>query len=139
MIVDEVLSLIQRVAKQSVDTQGIVAELKTLAAKDRDALERLSPQALIESGDSPEQARAKLPVQLWWEAIAVLFRFFPGLGPYSFSPHLGEAPPEALDSIFERPISELEGLIRRLRSVLLPSVSANDEIAQLLRDELTSP
>jgi hypothetical protein len=139
VIVDEMLSLIQRVAKQSADTQSILAELRMLASKDRDALDRLSPQALIESGDSPEQARAKLPIQLWWEAIAVLFRFFPGLGPYSFSANLGEAPPEALERVFEKPIAELESLTRRLRSVLLPSVSANEELAQLLRDELTSP
>ncbi|MGH7866597.1 MAG: hypothetical protein ACREP9_02940, partial [Candidatus Dormibacteraceae bacterium] len=97
------------------------------------------PQALIESGDSPEQARAKLPIQLWWEAIAVLFRFFTGLGPFSFCPNLGTPPCDALESAFEPPITELEGLTQRLRSVLLPSVSANQEIAQLLRDELTSP
>ncbi len=139
VLVDEVLSLIGRIAKQPKDTQGLAAELKALATQDREAFDRISPQALIEAGDSPEQARAKLPIEVWWEAIAVLFRFFPGLGAHSFCPNLGEAAPGALETVFDQPVSELERLVRRLRNVLLPSVTANQELAQLLRDELTSP
>jgi hypothetical protein len=138
VIVDDALSLAQRVAREATDTAGVLAELKALTARDRDVLDRLSPNTLVESGDSPEQARAKLPIELWWETMALLFRFFPGLGPHSFCHTLGEAPNEALEAVFDRPVSELENLVRRLRHILLPGTAANLEIAQLLRDELTA-
>jgi hypothetical protein len=136
VIVDEVLSLVRRVAKEPNGNPGLASGLKKLASRDRDLLDRLSPHALIESGDSPEQARAKLPLDLWWEALAILFRFFPGLGPQSFCQGLGDTTPEALESVFDRPVAELEKLVHRLRNILLPSVAANQELAQMIRDQL---
>jgi hypothetical protein len=138
VILDEVLSLAQHFSKETAETDSLVSQLTQLTARDQHALDLISPHVLIESGDSPEAARAKVPKDIWLETIALLLRLFPGIGPHSFCRSLGDVPPLALETVFDLPIQELETLALRLRSLLLPSLPANEEIASVLLDQLAS-
>jgi hypothetical protein len=55
---------------------------------------------------------------------------------HSFCKDLGDVSPLALEMVFDRPIEELERLLLRFRSVLLPGLSANEEIAGIILAEL---
>jgi len=68
----------------------------------------------------------------------LLLRLFPGAGSNSFCKSFGDVSPLALETVFDRPIQELETLLLRLRSVLAPSLSANDEIAGVLLEQLAN-
>jgi len=98
----------------------------------------VSPHHLIESGGSPQAARAGIQIDLWLDAVAFLLRLFPGAGSQSFCKDLGDVSPLALETVFNRPIEELERMVLRLRSALLPSLSANEEIASVILEQLTA-
>ena len=82
--------------------------------------------------------RSKIRFELWLEEIELLLRLFPGAGSNSFCKSFGDVSPLALETVFDRPIQELETLLLRLRSVLAPSLSANDEIAGVLLEQLAN-
>jgi hypothetical protein len=89
-------------------------------------------------GSTPTAAQASglIPAELWREAISLLLRLFPGAGAHSYCRSFGDVSPLALETVFDRPIEELDSLILRLRSVLMPSLFANEEIANFLLQEL---
>ena len=138
VILDEVLSLGRRLGEEPGQENSFVPRLKSLIERDQHLLDLVSPHALIESGDPPPEARSKIRFELWLEVIELLLRLFPGAGSNSFCKSFGDVSPLALETVFDRPIQELETLLLRLRSVLAPSLSANDEIAGVLLEQLAN-
>lgn len=136
VVLDEVLSLSQHFGKDATESDSFLGQLRALLTRDRKVLDLISPTALVESSDTPEQSRASIPMDLWVDAIAVMLRLFPGVGPHSFCRSFGDVTPLALETVFDRPIQELESIQWRLRSVLWPSLSANEEIAGVLLEQL---
>jgi hypothetical protein len=135
VVLDEVVGLARHLGKAKPGEPSLPDELN--AAFDRDArlLDLVSPHNLIESGGSPQEARNKINLDLWLEAISIVLRLFPGTGVHSFCKDLGDVSPLALETVFDRPIEELERLLLRFRSVLLPGLSANEEIAAIILAE----
>jgi hypothetical protein len=138
VVLDEILSLAQHFGKEASDTPSLVAQLRILTERDQHVLDLISPHALTESGESPAQARARIPLDLWLESIALLLRFFPGVGAHSFSRSLGDVSPQALETVFDVPIQEVENLVVRLRAALIPTFGVNEEIAGVLSNELAA-
>jgi hypothetical protein len=138
VILDEILSLAQRFGKQPNDADSFLSQLKALAERDQHVLDLISPHGLMESGDSPEAARSKIQMEPWLETIGLLLRLFPGVSPHSFCRSFGDVSALALETVFDRPIQELEAIALRLRSALLPSLSANEDIASVLLSQLAS-
>jgi hypothetical protein len=138
VILDEVLSLARRLGKDPGEEDQLLPKLKALFQGDQHLLDLVSPHGLIESGDSPPQARAKIHLELWLETMVLLLRLFPGTGSPSFCKNFGDVSPLALETVFDRPIQELETLALRLRSIIAPSLSANEEIASALLDQLAT-
>jgi hypothetical protein len=91
----------------------------------------LNPQTL-----TPEEALTYLPEGLWWDTIAMLIQCFPGATRDSFAADLGDAPPLALHAIFEPPISVLEKLSLRARSLLFVDWKYNSEINAVIQAAL---
>jgi hypothetical protein len=77
-------------------------------------------------------------MNLWLEAVGLIFRLFPGVGPHSLCKSFGDVSPLALETVFDRPIQELENIAVRLRSALVPTLSANEEIASVLGGRLAN-
>ena len=138
VVLDEVLGLARHLGKDDKGEDAFLPKLKSSLERDQRLLDLVSPHHLIGSGGSPQEARNKIQMDLWLEAIAFLLRLFPGAGSQSFCRDLGDVSPLALETVFDRPIEELERMVLRLRSVLLPSLSANEEVASVVLDQLTA-
>lgn len=135
-LVDDVLGLARRMGKDPAPEEKIVPRLKEVLAEEKKLLELIGPQAWLELDWTPDQARAQVHAELWLESIAWLLRLFPGAGSQSYCKDFGDVSALALETVFDRPIQDLERLVLRLRSVLLPTTAANAEIAAVISQEL---
>jgi hypothetical protein len=135
VVLDEVVGLARHLGKAKPGEVSLPAELNAAFERDARLFDLVSPHNLIEAGGSPQEARNKINLELWLEAISIVLRLFPGTGVHSFCKDLGDVSPLALETVFDRPIEELERLLLRFRSVLLPGLSANEEIAGIILAE----
>lgn len=138
VILDDVLSLARYLGKEVKEGEALQPRLKKLLDQDPHLLDLVSPHALVEPARAPEQARSEIVLDLWLETIELVLRLFPGAGPHSYCRDDGDVSPLALEKVFDRPIQELETLVGRLRSVLVPSLSDNQEIAEVIGKELAT-
>jgi hypothetical protein len=136
VILDEVQSFTRHLGKETTDKTDFLPILKTAVEKDDHLYNLISPQSLTETGGRAEQARARIHLDLWLETMSLVLRLFPGAGAHSYCRNLGDVSPLALETVFDRPLQELENLLLRLRTVLVPSLFANDEIANAILEEL---
>ncbi len=135
VILDEVLSLARLLGSEPF--KGDAAQrLLALTKQQPRLLDLISPHFLAGSGETPAQARDKISFELWLEAIATILRIFPGCGSHSYCSTFGHVSPLALETVFNEPIDSLELVGTRLRSILAPSLSDNDEIASIVREQL---
>jgi hypothetical protein len=138
VVLDDISSLTRHLGKDAGDETAVAAKLKSLVAGDQRLRDLLSPHALTETAITPEQARALVHPEIWIETMALLMRLFPGAGPHSYCKSFGDVSPLALETVFDQPLQELDSLVLRLRSVLTPSLAANEEIARVIADQLAS-
>jgi hypothetical protein len=73
---------------------------------------------------------------LWYHTLAAIVRLFPGLGPDSHCRDFGDAPPLALETVFNKPLEDLEKLIVRSRSLIVIDWSANREVHSAIQGVL---
>jgi hypothetical protein len=130
--IDELLSLV-RAAEASGGT-GKPAEkfLRTAAADPRWA-GSLGPQHHGHDAATSADIAGLLPVELWWDTLAVLGRFFTGVGTGAFCRDFGDAPAYQLEASFDAPLAEVEALVLRSRSLLLCDWPSNREIARVIQ------
>lgn len=136
VVLDDILSLTRRLSKDAGDDAAFSAKLKSLVAADPRLCDLVSPHSLTETAITPEQARTRVHPEIWIETMALLMRLFPGAGPHSYCKSFGDVSPLALETVFDRPLQELDSLVLRLRSVLTPSLAANEEIARVIVEQL---
>ncbi len=136
VIVDDLLSLARHLGKDPTEADKLLPKLKALVETSPHLLDLISPHALVERDWTPAQARAQMSMDLWLETICLLLRLFPGNGTHSYCKSFGDVSPLALETVFDRPMQELETLLLRLRSSLVPSLAANEEIAGVLLQQL---
>jgi hypothetical protein len=134
VIVDDVLGLARHVGKG--DSQSMTKALKQALTKEPKLLDLVSPNNLVEQDWTPEQARKQVYADLWLEIIGWLLRLLPGAGTQSYCKDFGDVSPLAVEKVFDAPVQELEGLCLRLRSLLVPSTAANEEIANAILQQL---
>ena len=72
-------------------------------------------------------------MELWWDAVATLARFFPGAGVLSHAPDFNDPTELPLQKTFDEPLRDLERLIQHSRSLLLSDWLANREVARVLQ------
>ncbi|RFC44874.1 MAG: hypothetical protein DVB28_000850 [Verrucomicrobia bacterium] len=95
-------------------------------------LDKLGPQHLLFTPLSSEEALAAIPPQLWWDTLALICRFFPGLGSESFSRHFGAGQEGGLEAVYDAPLRLLDSLILRTRAALFSDWRSNLEIGGLI-------
>jgi len=138
VVIDDILGLARHIGKDPVEEDKFLPKLKSLLEREPKLLDLVSPHSMIEFDWKPEQARSQILMEIWLEAIALLLRLFPGTGSQSYCKSFGDVSPLALETVFERPLQELETLVLRLRSALAPSLSTNEEIASVLLQVLAN-
>ena len=94
--------------------------------------ESLGYQFALRSTAEPTAGEATLPPRLWWTTLAFVLRLFPKLLPESFRKGYGDAPPLALETVFDDPVRELDALLLRWRAFLLGSWRQNQEVARVI-------
>jgi hypothetical protein len=137
VIVDDVLSLTRNLCPEPSAKDDLLPQLKVLLNNEPKLLSLVSPHSLIERDWKPAEARTYINMDLWLDTICLVLRMFPGAGHHSYCQNFGDVSPLALETVFDQPIHELEILLLRLRSLLLPSLTANEEIAGVLQQQLT--
>jgi hypothetical protein len=127
IVLDELRSLGHALASDDRAETDLVDRLLGVAACDERWFQTLGPHRLSRD-PALRKFRDLIPPELWWTVIGFLIRLFPKLGPDSFCPDLGAAPPLALEQIFQEPIEQLALLQLRARSLLLLDWAANEEV-----------
>ena len=131
---DEIQSLAQTVADKDPQGVELSTRLRDVTTSDSRWSASLGPHRLLNPQTlTPEEALTYLPDGLWWDTIAMVIRCFPGATRDSFAADLGDAPPLALDAVFESPISALEKLSLRARSLLFVDWKYNSEITAVIQ------
>ncbi len=133
---DDVLGIARRLGKDEAKAGAFLARVKTLIEQDTKLFDLLSPHKLAGQKLAPVEARAQIHLPIWVETMAWLLRLFPGAGSQSFCQNFGDVSPLALETVFDAPIQDLEALALRLRSVLVPTTIANEEIAEAVLELL---
>jgi hypothetical protein len=75
-----------------------------------------------------------LPIDLWCDTLAVIVQLFPGIGPDSVCKDFGDVPSLALETVFNRPLGELEKLLLRSRGLILIDGNFNQEINAAIKE-----
>jgi hypothetical protein len=123
---DEVLSLARQISAEK--EAPLFNQLQDVIERDPRWSESLGPHRLTADPEMRTRAAHIIPPELWWQALGLIVRLFPGVGPASFCRDFGDAPPHVLEKIFEEPIAELTRLQLRSRSLVLPDWNQNLEI-----------
>lgn len=127
--VDEILSLARTVTEGAEDQVSVRSAIEG----DKRWLTSIGPQHHGHGITSADEAGALFPQELWWDALSLLGRFFPGASGKSFCRDLGDAPSRRLEAAFDQPINDLEALVLRSQSLLLCDWPSNREIAHVIQ------
>jgi hypothetical protein len=133
---DEVLSLARQVATEHKADVPLGARIRAILERDSRYAASLGPHRLNREGAPPEEALRLIPMELWADTLAVAVSLFPGLGPDSVCHDFGDAPALALETIFNRPLEELEKLLVRSRSLVVIDWAYNQEIHAAIKSLL---
>lgn len=137
VLLDEILSLARRVNDAAGEPGKRVAELQKLVQSEPRVNDVIGPGALVESGYTSQQAWPAIHASTWLDTISLLLRFFPETGANAFCKSLGDVSPVALETVFDPALQGLEELVLRLRNLLTPAFSMNDEIAAVIAEHIS--
>lgn len=131
---DEILSLARQVAAEHKPEVPLGQRIRAVFEREPRYGDSLGPHRINHGGLTSEEGFGLVPSELWYETLGILIRLFPGLGPDSFCRDFGDAPPAALEVVFNRPLEELEKLLVCSRSLILIDWNFNREINGAIRD-----
>jgi hypothetical protein len=136
VVIDEMLSLAREVQVNLDPAAPLEAAVERVFRSDSRWLRSLGPHRLTGEGIAPEEALGLIPDDLWWSALAMVVRMFPGLGPASLCRDYGDARPGGLHLVFERVQTDLDALILKSRGLVTPDGRSDRQIAALIRQYL---
>jgi hypothetical protein len=129
---DQLLSLAHEVSTKHSEDRPFAIRLRSVIDEDSRWRLVLGPHRLTSLSDLRDVAPRVIPNDLWWETLGIILRLFPGTGPDSFCRDFGDAPPLALEKIFDQPLAELEVLQARTRSLVVKDWDQNLEIHEAI-------
>jgi len=130
---DEMFSLANQAAVEYDASVPLEDRIRTIAEQDAKWLESLGPQRLSREPLTPEQALASVPPDLWYRALAILVRCFPGVGPDSLCRDWGDAPAGALHRVFDEGLESLGRLVAASRSLIVVDWTFHREVRAVIR------
>jgi hypothetical protein len=131
--VDEMISFARKLGQEVREGESIADRAHRIATADSRWIASLGAQRLAHEAITADEAFAWLPAELWWSTLATVARFLPGLGPDSYCKDFGDASPFNLETVFDRPLADLDNLLLRSRGLLLSDWVANREMARVLQ------
>jgi hypothetical protein len=133
LALDAVLSLARHLESTYDASSELSVRLEKTFEADQRWLASLGPQQLLFDEIEPDEALSLFPLKLWLSALALIVRMFPGAGPDSVCKGYGDAPQGGLHNVFDQTIGELENLMTKTRSLIVPDRQVNREIAGVIR------
>jgi hypothetical protein len=133
---DEVLSLARQAGKEHKSDTPLATRIGSIINSDQRLAKALAPHRLVQEEMEPAAAYELMPPELWHHTLATIIRLFPGVGPDSYCKDYGDAPPLALEVVFNQPLEDLEKLLVRSRSLIVIDWNANREVHSAIRDVL---
>jgi len=130
---DEMFSLANQAAAEYDAAVPLEDRIRTIAERDAKWLEALGPQRLGREPLTPEQALTRVPPDLWYRALAILVRCFPGVGPDSLCRDWGDAPAGALHRVFDEGLEALGRLLAASRSLIVVDWTFHREVRAVIR------
>jgi hypothetical protein len=130
---DEALSLARQVAAEHKPDQLLAERIRALFAREPRYAASLAPNHLMREPIKPEDAFRLVPEDLWFDVLGLIIRLFPGVGPDSFCRDFGDVPSLALETVFSKPIAELERLMNVSRSLIVIDWNFNREIHEAIQ------
>jgi hypothetical protein len=130
---DDLLSL----AGEAATTQAgkpLPARIAAIFAEKTAWRDSLGPQRLLAEELTPSEAITLLPAEIWYDVLAAIVRLFPGANPDSHCADLGDAPPLALETVFDGPLADLDKLLLKTRSLIVIDWSSNREIHEIIEE-----
>ncbi|MDB6067521.1 MAG: hypothetical protein JWR26_3729 [Pedosphaera sp.] len=131
---DEILSLARQVATEHKADVPLGARVRAIFEKDKRYVTSLGPHRLVREPIEPEEALELLPSDLWYDTLATIIRLFPGMGPDSICKDYGDVSSLALETVFNRPLEDLEKLLIRSRSLIVIDWKFNREISTAINE-----
>ena len=126
---DELLSMVR-----AAGAEGKPGErFQSLAAADARWSQSLGSHHHGHGVATSAEAAGLLPIELWWDTLATLGRFFAGSGAHAFCRDFGDAPAYQLEVAFDAPLAALDALVLRSQSLLLCDWPSNREIARVIQ------
>ena len=131
---DEVLSLGRQVAAEYNAETPLASRICSIMNAEPRFANSLAPHRLLQEPMEPMAAFELLPPEMWYHTLAAIVRLFPGIGPDSYCKDYGDAVSLALESVFNKPLEDLEKLLVRSRSLIVIDWNANREVHSAIRD-----
>jgi hypothetical protein len=131
---DEVLSLARQVATEYNADTPVAARVHAIMTNNPRFADSLAPHRLVQEAMEPAAAYELLPPEIWYHTLAMIMRLFPGVGPDSYCKDFGDAQSLALETVFNKPLEDLEKLLVSSRSLILIDWHANREVHSAIRD-----
>ncbi|MBN2271770.1 MAG: hypothetical protein JXN61_14220 [Sedimentisphaerales bacterium] len=136
LALDAVLSLARHLASTHEESKRLSVRVEETFQADNRWIAPLGPQQLLFDKITPDEALGLFPLKLWWSALAIIVRMFPGAGPDSVCKEYGDAPQGGLHKVFDQTSAELENLMIKTRTLIVPDWRASWEIAGVIRKYL---
>jgi hypothetical protein len=133
---DETLSLARQAAADYSPDVALGLRIRAIFEKDERYRNALGPHRLIRQPLNFEQGFAAFPAALWYDTLAAIVPFFPGIGRDSVCKDFGDAPSLALENAFDAPLDALEKLLLRSRSLIVIDWNANREVHNAIQSYL---
>jgi hypothetical protein len=137
MVLDETLSLMRQLEADFDENVSIEERISSLFTKDGRWLESLGPHHLIFDEISSDEIFGIIPSGIWWAVLTIIMKMLPGLGPDSECMDYGDAQPGGLHKVFERTMDDIDNLILKTRSLIIPDWESNQEIAAVIQQYLS--
>jgi hypothetical protein len=130
---DELISLARKAGEAAAD-KPLATRIGELMEAEARYAKALGPHRLAREEMEPTAAYELMPPDLWNRTLAAIVRLFPGLGADSHAKDYGDAPPLALEVVFNKAIEDFENLLVRSRSLIVIDWNANREVHAAVRD-----
>jgi hypothetical protein len=134
---DEVLSLARQLGSGYDANVPRAERVRKVFESDGRWTASLGPQRLSFEAMEAGAAFDLVPGPLWWEALGAIAAMFPGMGPDSRCADLGDARHGGLQKPFDGVLEDLDGLLRKTRSLIVIDWKYNREIHAVIRGLLT--
>lgn len=126
--VDEALSLARQIENNYDQAKSLTAQIASVFNADARWRESLGPNHLTLDEMTPDEVFGTLPPELWCLTLSMILRMFPGPSPISECRDYGDALQGGLHKVFEQTIADLDSLLLKSRSLIVPNWESNSEI-----------